>query len=159
MAETSTTPIGFSNSFAIPNAPKTLRVVGLEEVGNADPEWERRGDELLVNSDECYIKYIYKVNDITKVPAHVVRCISTLLASRIAIPILGVEGQGNASYYQQLYTNEVKPNALYNDANEGKTAVVEESHVLGGVFVDGVHIPNGSDYNVYVGADEIPSVY
>ncbi len=144
LAETSNTPIGFSNSFAIPNAPKTLRVVGIEEVGNTDPEWERRGDELLVNSSECFIKYIFKVEDIKRVPAHIVRCISTLLAARMAIPLLGVEGQSLMSFYQDLYDRTVKPNATYIDANEGKTDVVEESTILDGYMVNGRLVSNNT---------------
>ena len=160
LAETQSTPVdSYSNSFSIPNAPKCLRVIGLENVGNADPKWERRGDELLVNSSECYIKYIYKVDDIRKVPAHIVRCISTLLASKIAVPIEGVEGSQLASYYQDQYDRIVKPNALYLDVNEGKDPVIEESNVMGGTWVDGVFVPSGSQYNVFLDAPEQSNIY
>jgi len=159
LAESESTPIGWSNSFAIPNAPKTLRVVSIESVGFADPDWERRGDELMINQGDCSIKYIYKVEDITRIPAHVVRCISTLLASRIAIPLLGVEGQGLASYYQQLYTGEVRPNAQILDANEGKQLINEESNIMGGNFVNGTFVPSGANYGVYLNAAEQTGVY
>jgi len=148
LAETQNTPIGFSNSFAIPNAPKTLRVLGLEEVGNTDPAWERRGDELLTNSASCTIKYIYKVEDITKVPAHIVRCVATLLASRIAIPILGIEGQSLMQIYHNMYVQDVRPNAVFIDANEGKNPVIEESTVLGGFMVDGRFYEGGSAVDI-----------
>lgn len=137
LKETITTPIGFTNSFAIPNTPKTLRVLNIERVGNTDPEWERRGNELMIDSSSCTIKYLYKEENITKIPSHVVSCIATLLASRIAIPLLGVEGQSLAQYYQQIYTQEVRPNAMFIDANEGKSPVIEESTVLGGYMVNG----------------------
>jgi len=137
LAESSETPIGYSNSFIVPTVPKTLRVLKLENVGATDPNWERQGYNILVNSAECFVKLVYLVDDMTLVPPHVVRAISTLLASRIAVPILGVEGQSLASYYQQLYTNEVRPNAQYLDANEGKAQHNEESSVMGGYWIDG----------------------
>jgi hypothetical protein len=147
------TPVGFSNSFAIPNTPKTLRVLGIEEVGNTDPAWEKRGDELLINAATCTIKRLYKVEDITKVPSHIVNCIATLLASRIAIPILGVEGQSLMQLYQQMYVQDVRPNAIFIDANEGKNPVIEESTVLGGFMVDGRFFEGNSTLDVtYVDA-------
>lgn len=160
LAESTDTPVAtWSNSFVIPNTPKTLRIIGIENVGVSDPNWERQGNDLLINASECYVKLIYKAEDITTVPAHVVRCVSTLLAARMAIPILGIEGQSLASYYENLYTNEVRPNALYLDANEGKQKTVEESTVMGGTFVDGVFIESGADYSVYVDATEQPNVW
>jgi hypothetical protein len=146
------TPIGWSNAFVLPNAPKTLRVFGIEGIGYADPDWERRGNEILINSDSCAVKYSYKVADTNLIPAHVSRCISTLLASKIAVPLLGVEGQSLASYYQNLYTSETRPNAQLLDANEGRVQTVEESTVMGGNFVDGNFVPSNASYNVNINA-------
>ena len=160
LAESTDTPIStWSNSYIIPNIPKTLRVISIENVGNSDPNWERQGNELLINSSACYVKLIQKIEDITLVPAHITRCIATLVASRMAVPLLGIEGQGLASYYQNLYTSDVRPNALFLDANEGKARTVEESTVMGGNFVDGVFIPAGAGYNAYVDASEQPNIY
>ena len=142
LAESANEPVGFTNSFAIPNTPPCLRVLKIEEVGATDPNWERRGNELLIDSDSCTIKYLYLIEDVTQIPPHIVRCISTLLASRIAVPVLGLDGQGLASYYQQLYTQEVRPNAQYLDANEGKAQHNEESTLMGGYWIDGHFFPS-----------------
>jgi hypothetical protein len=160
LAETADDPIAtWSNSFSIPNTPKTLRLISIENVGNADPNWERQGDLLLINQAECYVKLIFRQEDISQVPSHVVRCVATLLASRMAVPLLGIEASNLATYYQNLYTSDVRPSALYLDANEGKQKTVEESTVMGGNFVDGVFVPSGSDYNVYVDVAEVPNIY
>jgi len=160
LAESTDTPVAtWSNSFIIPNTPKTLRVISIENAGNADPNWERQGNELLINASDCYIKLIYKIEDITQVPSHIVRCIATLIASRMAVPLLGIEGQGLASYYQNLYTADVRPNALFLDANEGKKKSIEESTVMGGNFVDGVFVPHGADFSVYVDVTEQQNVW
>jgi len=156
LAETESTPIGYTSSFAIPNAPKTLRVFTIENVGNADPDWERRGDELLINQGTCFIKYSYKVEDINIVPSHIVRCIYTLLAARIAIPLLGVEGQNLSAYYENNYITEVRPNAQILDANEGKAKIVEESAVMGVTFVNGISVDSNDSIGFYVNAPEQP---
>ncbi len=154
LAESEGTPIGWSNSFVVPNAPKTLRVVSIENVSPADPDWERRGNEIFINSASCAIKYIYKVNDINLVPAHVVRCIATLLASKLAIPILGIEGANWSSNLQALYSNETRPNAQMLDANEGKAQTIEESSIMGGYWIDGVFVSSNANTSVYINAPE-----
>ena len=149
----------FTRKYVLNFRGTSVRVISIENVGTTDPNWERQGNELLINSSACYVKLIQKIEDITLVPAHITRCIATLVASRMAVPLLGIEGQGLASYYQNLYTSDVRPNALFLDANEGKARTVEESTVMGGNYVDGVFIPAGADYNVYVDASEQTNIY
>jgi hypothetical protein len=159
LAETESIPIGWTNSFAIPNTPKTLRILSIEKVGTTDPDWERQGNELLINAGTCFVKRSYRVEDINLVPAHVVRCIYTLLASRIAVPLLGVEGQSLGGYYQNVYTTETRPNAQLLDANEGKNPVIEESTVMGVTFINGESSGSGANVNYYVDAPEQPYSY
>jgi len=147
-------PIGWSSAFSIPSAPKTLKIFNIERVGDNQPNWERRGNKILINAGSCAIKYSYKVANIDLIPAHVVRCIETLLASKIAVPILGMEGQNLAAYYQNMYITETRPNAQMLDANEGQAAKVEKSNVMGGTMVDGQFYNNSTNFGFNVNATE-----
>jgi len=66
-----------------------LRVLHPSDEGgsNVRVDWERRGDYLLLNDDECYLVYIYQLTDVTKMSPLLVKAISLQLASCICTRI------------------------------------------------------------------------
>jgi len=48
-------------------------------------DWERRGNYLLINDDECYLVYIRQLTDVKEMSPLLIRAISLQLASHIAV--------------------------------------------------------------------------
>lgn len=57
-----------------------------DENGNSiRVDWERRGNYILINEDECHLVYIRQITDVEDMSPLLKQCISLQLASKIAI--------------------------------------------------------------------------
>lgn len=128
----------YSYRYVLPNVPKTLRVLGFKnKYGSFDPEWERRGDKIVTNENPAFMEIIFKPDLISTIPAYAIRAIVTLLAGRIAVPVLGIDGGKLSQIYEQEYAQVTYPNAVMLDNQEGHKSIEERSSLLGGMVIDG----------------------
>jgi len=75
---------GWDYQYQLPdNLLKILAVVH-DEYDLPDAEWLREGSYILTNQEDCHIRYIQSVADVTKYPLLLVKAIYTLLASVLA---------------------------------------------------------------------------
>lgn len=140
----------YAYRYVLPNVPKTLRVLGFKnKYGEFDPEWERRGDKIVSDVSPAIMEIIYKPELISTIPAYAIRAIVTLLAGRIAVPVLGVEGSNLAQRYEQEYMQVTYPNAVMLDDQEGHKFTEERSSMLGGLVIDGDYVGDTYPLNYF----------
>lgn len=78
----------YDNQFAIPS--DCLRVLRISLDGTFEDQvtWVREGDNILVNAEEIYIKYIKQITDSTKFPNTFVHAVAAYLAVLFTVPLL-----------------------------------------------------------------------
>lgn len=83
--DNSTPSFDYDNKFRLPS--DCLRVLHPTDENNRPirVEWERRGQYVLMNDDECFLKYIYQLEDVSEMSPLLIKSISLQLATHIAV--------------------------------------------------------------------------
>jgi hypothetical protein len=150
LAEDVGNDIDYLYRYVVPNNPKTLRVLGFKtKFGTFDPEWVRRGDFILTDETPCIMEIIHRPVHINNIPAYMTRAIVTMLASRIAVAVLGIDGGGLANNYENMLYQNILPNAVMLDEQEGHRRHEEMSSVLGGSVIDGDYYGDTSPLSMF----------
>lgn len=107
---------GFSHRFLIPS--DVIRIFNADDLsGNNNLKWEREEDYILCDSAEIQIKFIKRVDDVSKWTPAAIDCFSYLLASEMAMPL--TESISTMSLYANMYADRIV-DAGATDGSQGR---------------------------------------
>ena len=109
---------GYSYQFTSP--PDAARIISVSD----DPlvenniDWRKEAGVIVCDSEQIYVRYVYKLEDPTKFSPSFVMCLAARLASHLAIPVAGSRTlqQDKWALYQQRLDE-----ADGNDGRQGKS--------------------------------------
>jgi hypothetical protein len=93
---------GFSSSFQLPiDHIRTVSLATDQSFNNTVKDWVLEGDQILVNSDVAYLKYVVQCSDPVRFSPGFVQCLAARIAADISIPL--TTNVDLSTYYRNMY--------------------------------------------------------
>lgn len=104
----STEPVfGFSSAFQLPSDfIRVVQISTLETMKDEVTDWAKEGDQLLVDADTIYMRYVKRISDTTKYSAGFVQALAARIAADICVPL--THDKELFANYWQLYLNKIE---------------------------------------------------
>lgn len=119
---------GYTYRFLIPS--NVIRIFNADKLsGNNDLMWEREGDYILCDSAEIQIKFVERIDDVSKWTPSAVDCFSYLLASEIAMPL--TESTEKVAMYANMYSDRLV-DAGATDGSQGRAEQLRSRALMRG---------------------------
>ena len=98
---------GYSSAFQLP--PDFIRVIRISQLADMRDEifeWEKEKDQLLVNADVIYMRYVFRLEDPTKFSPNFVQAFAARIAADICVPL--THDKELFANYWQLYLSKLE---------------------------------------------------
>lgn len=122
---------GYSSAFQLPTNPLCLRVLVVAKDAyllSTLEDWVKEGDQILINQDVIYMKYIKDVSDTTKFSPGFVQAFAARLAADMCVAF--TSDPDLFATYWQLYLNKLEEAGAV-DGMQGKQRSLQSNQLIG----------------------------
>ena len=123
LSKTTATPaFEYTNEFQLPVDPKCLKVLNVNANSPGEIEYRIEGDKLLTDESSIKIRYIAQLVDTEDYGTLLTEAIEILLASYLAVPIMG--DANTATTLKQEYLEMISRNLAIDGQQGSKDTIV-----------------------------------